>query len=335
MAGLFYSLQEVAQKLHKTEDEIREMAKAGKLREFRDGPNLLFKADEIDALTKQDTEADFEQIMLAETGVPATGKEDGKTPSKPEEKPDDSIFMADDTTTPKADLLNADTALISEGLNLAEPGSGAEKFDDIMDATKSDETKTSGKSESDLNLDSFGSGGLLDISLQADDTSLGGVLDEIYTSETAEATPQAAGKTAPPAPSMEEEIKADEILETSRQATEAAVVMPARIEIKPDAISNALGIALFIPLLATIFTIIIVATQSSLPSMLQAKNTLFGIYMGWVIMGSLAVAALLIVGGGAILGGLTSGEAKPKEKKVKPPKEKKTKKIIQPKPEKS
>lgn len=38
--------------------------------------------------------------------------------------------------------------------------------------------------EEDVNLDSFGSGsGLLDLSLQADDTSLGGIIDEIYTSE--------------------------------------------------------------------------------------------------------------------------------------------------------
>ena len=33
-----------------------------------------------------------------------------------------------------------------------------------------------------MNLDTFGSvSGLLDLSLQADDTSLGGILDEIYT----------------------------------------------------------------------------------------------------------------------------------------------------------
>ncbi len=36
--------------------------------------------------------------------------------------------------------------------------------------------------EKDASLDTFGSGsGLLDLSLQADDTSLGGILDEIYT----------------------------------------------------------------------------------------------------------------------------------------------------------
>jgi hypothetical protein len=45
--------------------------------------------------------------------------------------------------------------------------------------------------EDDVSLDSFGSGsGLLDLSLQADDTSLGGILDEIYT-------PEGEGKAKP------------------------------------------------------------------------------------------------------------------------------------------
>jgi len=50
MAGMFYSLREAAEKLNKTEEEIKEIAKKGKLREFRDGPNLLFKVDEVEAL---------------------------------------------------------------------------------------------------------------------------------------------------------------------------------------------------------------------------------------------------------------------------------------------
>ena len=47
--GMFYSLQEVTEKLNKTEDEIKEIVRSGRLREFRDGPNLLFKV----ALTKR------------------------------------------------------------------------------------------------------------------------------------------------------------------------------------------------------------------------------------------------------------------------------------------
>ena len=41
MAGMFYSLQEAAEKLNKTEEEIKQIVKEGGLREFRDGPNLL------------------------------------------------------------------------------------------------------------------------------------------------------------------------------------------------------------------------------------------------------------------------------------------------------
>ncbi|GAI28364.1 unnamed protein product, partial [marine sediment metagenome] len=43
MAGMFYSLKEAAEKLNKTEEEVQEIVKRGRLREFRDGPNLLFK----------------------------------------------------------------------------------------------------------------------------------------------------------------------------------------------------------------------------------------------------------------------------------------------------
>ncbi|GAH44732.1 unnamed protein product, partial [marine sediment metagenome] len=50
MAGMFYSLQEAAEKLNKTEEQIKEIVREGRLREFRDGPNLLFKVDEVEAL---------------------------------------------------------------------------------------------------------------------------------------------------------------------------------------------------------------------------------------------------------------------------------------------
>ena len=42
MAGMFYSLKEAAKKLGKTEDQVKQWAKEDKLREFRDGSNLLF-----------------------------------------------------------------------------------------------------------------------------------------------------------------------------------------------------------------------------------------------------------------------------------------------------
>jgi len=53
--------------------------------------------------------------------------------------------------------------------------------------------------ESDVNLDSFGSGsGLLDLSWHNDDTSLGGLLDEIYTGENASLEPVPENSDYPP-----------------------------------------------------------------------------------------------------------------------------------------
>jgi len=53
MAGMFYSLQEAAEKLNKTEEEIKQIVQEGNLREFRDGPNLLFKVEEVEALMSE------------------------------------------------------------------------------------------------------------------------------------------------------------------------------------------------------------------------------------------------------------------------------------------
>jgi excisionase family DNA binding protein len=50
MAGMFYSLEEAAQKLNMAEDEVKKLVEERKLREFRDGTNVLFKVAEVEAL---------------------------------------------------------------------------------------------------------------------------------------------------------------------------------------------------------------------------------------------------------------------------------------------
>ncbi len=54
MAGMFYSIEEAAQRLGKTEDELKELIDQGMLREFRDGPMLLLKVSEIEALALEE-----------------------------------------------------------------------------------------------------------------------------------------------------------------------------------------------------------------------------------------------------------------------------------------
>ncbi len=65
MAGMFYSLQEAADKLGKTQEEIKLLATEGKLREFRDGSNIMFKIDEVEALLTSDESEQIEDLDLA------------------------------------------------------------------------------------------------------------------------------------------------------------------------------------------------------------------------------------------------------------------------------
>src|SRR4051794_5528818 len=50
MAKMFYTLEEAKGALGKSEDEIKQFAREGRLREFRDGPRLMFKADQVEQL---------------------------------------------------------------------------------------------------------------------------------------------------------------------------------------------------------------------------------------------------------------------------------------------
>ena len=53
MAKMFYTMDEAKDALGKSEDEIRQLAREGRLREFRDGPRLMFKADQVEQLRSE------------------------------------------------------------------------------------------------------------------------------------------------------------------------------------------------------------------------------------------------------------------------------------------
>jgi len=50
MARMFCSLKQAADRLDKTEEELKEIVRQGRLRGFPDGPNLFLKVDEVEAL---------------------------------------------------------------------------------------------------------------------------------------------------------------------------------------------------------------------------------------------------------------------------------------------
>jgi hypothetical protein len=309
MGGMFYSLQEVAERLKKTEDEIREIVKQGRLREFRDGPNLLFKIDEVESLLSDTSimgaakkpKADDEDIILAP-------EEEGKSPDE-------------------------DTMLDAAGIDVLEETESEFKLaDDTKGETKSGSGEASLEEiEDDVNLETFGSGsGLLDLSLQADDTSLGGILDEIYTAEGGEAkeaetqTAAASGTAMPAETEVEQAITEEMPTAAPPEPVAAMQAYQAYVEPSPDAASNLYGIMLLLAFLTTIYTAIVASAGLSgfMPPVLQQIQKLV-----WFIMGGVAGAAVILWGMTFMVGkpGAPKAEKKPKEKKEKKPKEKKAK----------
>jgi hypothetical protein len=50
---MFYTMEEAKATLGKSEEEVKQYAREGRLREFRDGPRLMFKADQVEQLKSE------------------------------------------------------------------------------------------------------------------------------------------------------------------------------------------------------------------------------------------------------------------------------------------
>jgi hypothetical protein len=426
MAGMFYSLKESAEKLNKTEKEIKQMVKDGLLREFRDGSNLLFKVEEIEALMSDTTAQELEEIpeiesleseepMLeeissdsqepeisiseeaaepelqeSETPEPETVEpelnesEEQETETSEEievnesEAPETEIMeeapetditeeipeevMAEDTFVPEppppsaeasgsseillapetgapvmpGDLTDADTAFTGQGTSvLGETDRDYEITGDTMAETSVSAGLTGStpevpleEIEEDVNLDSFGSGsGLLDLSLQADDTSLGGILDEIYTAEGEGKEPEAVaepGSEAAMPAETEETVPEEELAAPIPAAAEVPALAQPLIEMAPDTQSNTLGMLLFLPLLIVIYTttVVVAGLKGVMPSILASIQSFI-----WYIMGGAAVVSGIVVAAAFLMTGEKGTKVKkPKKPKVPKPKKEKVKK---------
>jgi len=353
MAGMFYSIQEVAEKLNITEEKVKTLVKKGQLRGIPEGGSFLFKVDEIESLLTDQSllsslqkevssEAEGERDEKSEsddTGgaseisleleaddtvavdSPEPAKEDkaDETKGKESEEAEQSeIFLAatgsaSDLTT--EDLTSGDTALTQEGVNvLGETDSEYQVTEDTKADTKNIGTGEPSleEIEEDVNLDSFGSGsGLLDLSLQADDTSLGGILDDIYMSEGEE------GKEAMPVEgsAMEMTEEAEQLISDEAPAAVPAApgIRPAYAEPAPDTTTTTLVVlTLLISMVVAVYTGIIVLSAS--------VGSVFRSFTLYFLGGFLALA--IILGTASFF---TGGESKTKTKKPKAKKEKKAK----------
>jgi hypothetical protein len=259
-------------------------------------------------------------------------------PEASETASDSEILLAPETGAPlmSSDLTDADTALTGLGTSvLGETDQDYEITDDTM-AETAVPTGTGGTTpevpleeiEEDVNLDTFGSGsGLLDLSLQADDTSLGGILDEIYTAEDeGKEMGVAEGDSGAAMVAEADQMVPEQELAAAPASPEMATLAGPMIELAPDSQSNTLGMLLFLPLVIVIYTIVVaVAGQRHImPSILGSIQAFI-----WYIMGGAAVVAALVVVAAFMFTGERS--AAPKAKKEKKPKAIKEKKPKKPK----
>jgi hypothetical protein len=340
MAGTFYSIQEVMEKLGKSEEQIKELVKGGKLREFRDGAKLLYKSIEVDSMV-----TDQEPVSQADSAVELPSDESGQVTLELDDTDTSDASLGLEDTAPKeetapeetapeetsaedegektaaltdiaalidtgadadlGELTKADTSITSIGINvLTETDDGYALTDDTLGETNlaesTDELSTLGD---DLNLDTAGSGsGLLDLSLQADDTSLGAVLDDILPAadqgpdegQIGEGEGEGKGEGEGEVEKIFDQPEEAEVPPAFEPASAIQYVAPA-----PDAVDNACGIAMFLPLIALIYAaVVIVATFKGIVP--AALTRIEGIV--WYIASGMAVAAVAIIGIAALVG---------------------------------
>jgi hypothetical protein len=219
MAKMFYTMEEAKAALGMSEDDIRQYAREGRLREFRDGPRLMFKADQVEQLRAEIGggvgSGDQVDLGVSDSGgliglVDTTGASGTSITLSDTEGSSGSLKMKDDTA------LAADLGLSGSLGGMPSPGPvrvtggapsgtglsgsmsgrsgvGINVFggdDSVEHVDPMAQTAITGGFSDQIDLQAVGSGsGLLDLTRESDDTSLGAVLDEI----TPQATPSRRG----------------------------------------------------------------------------------------------------------------------------------------------
>ncbi len=238
----FYSIEEVCEKLGKSEDEVKALVREGELREFRDAGKVFFKAEDINKLAGPTEDPSEEKPGGLDDGLPDLAEDSsggtsiiGLEPLEGEEETEEDEDASADTDTGEK---KEDTVITASGIGV---------FDDDeleIDADPMAETQvTEGATEDQVSLDGGSSGsGLLDLAREADDTALGAdLLDEIYPGEDegegeAEAEPveavaeeeeAAAEPEAEPEPVEEATTEEGEVEEAYEEAGAGQTVQPA------------------------------------------------------------------------------------------------------------
>jgi hypothetical protein len=317
-------LDEAKAVLGKSEEDIKQYAREGRLREFRDGPRLMFKSDQIESL-KAELGGGHGDIGTSDTGAPI-GLADSTGGAHGDEGPSGSglgsglaggagsgigglsgsglgnITLKDDTA------LAADLGLSGSmgGTNSPVRGAGANSgsmggsrvginvFGDDADHTDAmAQTNVSSAMRDQISLEAVGSGsGLLDLTRESDDTSLGAdTLDEILpgSARSRAGTPGDTAGSLAGGTGIGSGVPAIETSVPARSAPRGAVVREVEAA---DPMAPAFGAAALGACAVTLFALFALFNGSigAHPDILDSANKGFG------VLAALAIGVIIVFG---------------------------------------
>lgn len=275
MAKPFYSIEEVCRKLNRDADGVKALVREGSLREFRDAGKVFFKAEDVDKL------AGGGASNRSGTGEITLEPADDELPTLADSRGGTSIIGL----APAED----DKAKTKSGTVISASGIGVFDDDELeIDADPMAKTQITTEGAGDVvSLEGTGSGsGLLDLTREADDTSLGAeLLDEIYPGEEESAPAKPAKKGAAPKKAPEPEIVAEDAGEAVEPVRLVAVGDPT------EGLFAGLMVATLL-LLTVGGTVVSGVLQGHLPGYAQWLSNNFFIFLGGAA-GVVVVALLL------------------------------------------
>ena len=286
MAKMFYSASEAADRLGKTEDELTDLVKQGTLREFRDGGQVHYKVEDVDALAGPSASASGEIVLEpAEDSGIELSPSGSDVLSLGDVDADDTAVGADTGQKKK----KGDTVVPSVGVNVFDD----DELDEVVDPL----AQTAVTDVAGLGVEGIGSGsGILDLTRESDDTSLGAeLLDEIYagdegggTVEMGEDTRAGLDDAIPELPDAgpggfgEAEVAPVGASADAGPAAAAAPVMRRVVEVQGDAASAGMTAVLFVSMLVLLFAGLGAASlvRGVEPGILKAVYSSLPLYAG-------------------------------------------------------
>ncbi len=296
MAKMFYTLEEVCSKLERNEDEVRELVQTGQIQEFRDRDKLMFKVEQIDLLAggEEDTSDVHLELENAASGTDVPMPDEstlGLADSR------ESTGLVDSSSSASGSALGLGDSRETISLSDSRDGTGVSVFDTDHGGDEGDKTTVGEAVEEDLGLDAVGSGsGLLDLTRESDDTSLGAeLLEEVYSSdENVEMPAHASGL-----------FEAASVERPGQEVTPATAPMSSvpMVIAAYDGAGSGLGAGLLIGAVASLVcvAIVIIVSFSGATSVLATKIASSDSSI-WMWAGGLAVLTGVLGGVGLFIG---------------------------------